>query len=47
MTVPQAERAGRDAARSRRCAWNAEREHYDFGEIDWSELKRVIAGDGR
>jgi len=26
--------------------WNAEREHYDFGPIDWDEFKRVIAGDG-
>jgi len=26
--------------------WNAEREHYDFGAIDWSEFKRVLAGDG-
>ena len=26
--------------------WNPEREHYDFGPIDWEEFKRVIAGDG-
>jgi ring-1,2-phenylacetyl-CoA epoxidase subunit PaaA len=26
--------------------WNAERESYDFGTIDWSEFWRVIAGDG-
>ena len=26
--------------------WNPEREHYDFGVIDWDEFKRVIAGDG-
>jgi len=26
--------------------WNAAREHYDFGVIDWDEFKRVIAGDG-
>ncbi|HSC00782.1 MAG TPA: 1,2-phenylacetyl-CoA epoxidase subunit A, partial [Burkholderiaceae bacterium] len=26
--------------------WNPEREHYDFGPIDWSEFKRVLAGDG-
>jgi ring-1,2-phenylacetyl-CoA epoxidase subunit PaaA len=45
MTVPQAAALGvtlPDPA----LAWNPEREHYDFGEIDWSELKRVIAGDG-
>lgn len=26
--------------------WNAERGHYDIGEIDWSEFARVIKGDG-
>jgi ring-1,2-phenylacetyl-CoA epoxidase subunit PaaA len=26
--------------------WNAEREHYDFGVIDWSEFWNVIAGNG-
>jgi ring-1,2-phenylacetyl-CoA epoxidase subunit PaaA len=26
--------------------WNPEREHHDFGIIDWDEFKRVIAGDG-
>jgi ring-1,2-phenylacetyl-CoA epoxidase subunit PaaA len=26
--------------------WNAARESYDFGAIDWDEFKRVIAGDG-
>jgi ring-1,2-phenylacetyl-CoA epoxidase subunit PaaA len=26
--------------------WNEERGHYDFGEIDWDEFARVIAGDG-
>ena len=26
--------------------WNAERDHYDGGEIDWDEFKRVINGDG-
>ncbi|GAA2794223.1 1,2-phenylacetyl-CoA epoxidase subunit PaaA [Saccharopolyspora taberi] len=45
MTVPQAEALGvtlPDPALS----WNAERGHYDFGEPDWSELKRVIGGSG-
>ncbi|WP_084614104.1 1,2-phenylacetyl-CoA epoxidase subunit PaaA [Nakamurella lactea] len=27
-------------------AWNEERGHYDFGEIDWDELYRVIKGNG-
>ena len=26
--------------------WNAERGHCDFGEIDWQEFQRVLAGDG-
>ncbi|MBT9597052.1 MAG: 1,2-phenylacetyl-CoA epoxidase subunit A, partial [Vitreoscilla sp.] len=26
--------------------WNAEREHYDFGPIDWSEFWRVVGGEG-
>ena len=26
--------------------WNAEREHHDFGAIDWSEFWRVVNGDG-
>ncbi|MEG0199348.1 MAG: 1,2-phenylacetyl-CoA epoxidase subunit PaaA [Comamonas sp.] len=26
--------------------WNAERQHYDFGAIDWSEFWRVVGGDG-
>ncbi|WP_304307500.1 1,2-phenylacetyl-CoA epoxidase subunit PaaA [Pseudacidovorax intermedius] len=26
--------------------WNEERQHHDFGAIDWDEFWRVIAGDG-
>jgi len=26
--------------------WNEARGHYDFGEIDWDEFKRVLAGHG-
>ena len=26
--------------------WNAARGHYDFGEIDWAEFRRVVSGDG-
>jgi ring-1,2-phenylacetyl-CoA epoxidase subunit PaaA len=26
--------------------WNEARQSHDFGKIDWSEFKRVIAGDG-
>jgi ring-1,2-phenylacetyl-CoA epoxidase subunit PaaA len=26
--------------------WNAEREHWDFGVIDWAEFWRVVGGEG-
>lgn len=26
--------------------WNEERQHYDFGAIDWDEFWRVVGGDG-
>jgi ring-1,2-phenylacetyl-CoA epoxidase subunit PaaA len=26
--------------------WNAERGHWDFGSIDWSEMDAVLRGDG-
>jgi ring-1,2-phenylacetyl-CoA epoxidase subunit PaaA len=44
-TVPQAELLGvtlPDAA----LQWNAERDHYDFGAIDWNEFWRVVGGNG-
>ncbi len=45
QTVPQAEFAGLtipDPA----LTWNEARGHYDFGEIDWDEFDRVVAGNG-
>jgi ring-1,2-phenylacetyl-CoA epoxidase subunit PaaA len=45
MSVPQAEKLGVTLP-DPDLRWNAEREHYDFGAIDWSELQRVISGDG-
>jgi ring-1,2-phenylacetyl-CoA epoxidase subunit PaaA len=45
MTVPQAEALGVTLP-DPELGWNAEREHYDFGEIDWDEFKRVVSGDG-
>ena len=45
QTVPQAEFAGLTIPDPELC-WNAERAHYDFGEIDWDEFKRVIDGGG-
>ncbi|MFD0488476.1 1,2-phenylacetyl-CoA epoxidase subunit PaaA [Saccharopolyspora spinosporotrichia] len=45
MTVPQADALGVTLP-DPNLRWNAERGHYDFGEPDWSELKRVIGGNG-
>jgi ring-1,2-phenylacetyl-CoA epoxidase subunit PaaA len=45
QTVPQAEFAGLQIP-DPALRWNAEREHYDFGEIDWEEFNRVVAGNG-
>ena len=45
MSVPQAEVLGVTLP-DPLLKWNEARGHYDFGPIDWSELKRVIAGDG-
>ncbi|HEX2132778.1 MAG TPA: 1,2-phenylacetyl-CoA epoxidase subunit PaaA [Actinophytocola sp.] len=45
MTVPQADALGvtlPDPA----LAWNAERGHHDFGEIDWDEFWQVVGGNG-
>ena len=45
MAVPQAEYLGLKMP-DPDLKWNEERGHYDFGEIDWAELKRVVSGDG-
>jgi ring-1,2-phenylacetyl-CoA epoxidase subunit PaaA len=45
MSVPQAAALGVTLP-DPDLRWNEERGHHDFGEIDWSELKRVISGDG-
>ncbi|PXY31069.1 1,2-phenylacetyl-CoA epoxidase subunit PaaA [Prauserella muralis] len=45
MTVPQAEALGVTLP-DPHLRWNAEREHYDFGDIDWSEFKQVVSGNG-
>jgi ring-1,2-phenylacetyl-CoA epoxidase subunit PaaA len=45
MSVPQAEALGVTLP-DPMLKWNEARGHYDFGPIDWSELKRVISGDG-
>ncbi len=45
QTVPQAEAIGLSVP-DEDLSWNEERGHYDFGEIDWDEFKRVINGNG-
>jgi ring-1,2-phenylacetyl-CoA epoxidase subunit PaaA len=45
MVAPQAEVLGLSPP-DPQLRWNEQREHYDFGECDWSELRRVVAGDG-
>ncbi|MBX6766152.1 MAG: 1,2-phenylacetyl-CoA epoxidase subunit A [Actinomadura rubrobrunea] len=45
MTVPQAEALGVTLP-DPDLRWNPERGHYDFGEVDWDEFRRVISGDG-
>jgi ring-1,2-phenylacetyl-CoA epoxidase subunit PaaA len=45
MTVPQAEKLGVTLP-DPDLRFNAERGHHDFGEIDWTEFKRVLSGAG-
>lgn len=45
MIVPQAEVLGLDLP-DPALAWNADRGHYDIGEIDWDEFHEVLAGRG-
>ncbi|HEY3683122.1 MAG TPA: 1,2-phenylacetyl-CoA epoxidase subunit PaaA [Streptosporangiaceae bacterium] len=45
MTAPQAAALGVTLP-DPELRWNAERGRHDFGAIDWSEFKRVLAGDG-
>jgi ring-1,2-phenylacetyl-CoA epoxidase subunit PaaA len=44
-TVSQAELIGLTIP-DKDLKWNSEREHYDFGEIDWQEFYQVISGNG-
>jgi ring-1,2-phenylacetyl-CoA epoxidase subunit PaaA len=45
MTVPQAEKLGVTLP-DPDLRWNPDREHYDFGPVDWEEFKAVVAGNG-
>jgi len=44
-TIPQAEVLGVTVP-DPDLKWNAERDHYEFGAIDWAEFWRVVGGDG-
>ena len=45
MTVPQAEKLGVTLP-DPDLRWNPDREHYDFGPVDWDEFRAVVAGNG-
>jgi ring-1,2-phenylacetyl-CoA epoxidase subunit PaaA len=45
VTVPQAELLGLTIP-DKDLKWNAERNHYDFGDINWDEFFQVVAGNG-
>jgi len=45
QTVPQADHLGLKIPDDK-LRWNAERGHYDFGEIDWDEFYNVVKGNG-
>ncbi|MDP9116866.1 MAG: 1,2-phenylacetyl-CoA epoxidase subunit A [Actinomycetota bacterium] len=45
MSVPQAQALGVTLP-DPQLRWNEERGHHDFGEPDWAEFARVLAGDG-
>jgi ring-1,2-phenylacetyl-CoA epoxidase subunit PaaA len=44
-TIPQGEHLGLTFP-DNDLKWNEKTNHYDIGEIDWAEFKRVIAGNG-
>ena len=45
ITVPQAEALGLTVP-DPALAWNEERGHHDFGEVDWEEFYAVVRGEG-
>ena len=46
MMVPQAEFLGLKVP-DEKLKWNADKNGYDFGEIDWVEFWRVVKGGGQ
>jgi ring-1,2-phenylacetyl-CoA epoxidase subunit PaaA len=45
MTVPQAQALGVSLP-DPELRWNPDRQHHDFGAVDWEEFKRVVSGNG-
>jgi len=45
VTVPQAEFLGLKVP-DPELVWDAERQHYRFGAIDWTEFNEVLKGNG-
>ncbi len=45
MSVPQAEALGVTLP-DPEIRWNDDRGHYDFGAVDWTEFKEILAGNG-
>ena len=45
VTAPQADLLGLKIP-DNDLKWNPDRKHYDFGEINWEEFNRVVAGHG-
>jgi len=46
MLVPQAEALGLTLPDAD-LRWNAERGHFDYGDLDWAEFKAVLRGEGQ
>jgi ring-1,2-phenylacetyl-CoA epoxidase subunit PaaA len=46
MLVPQSEALGLTLP-DPDLRWNAERGHYDYGDLDWAEFKAVLRGEGQ
>ena len=45
MTIPQVQLLGMTLP-DPELKWNEDRKHYDYGEINWTEFKNIIKGNG-
>lgn len=45
MTIPQVQLLGMTLPDTE-LKWNEDRKHYDYGEINWTEFKNIIKGNG-